>query len=185
MSAKIEEDKPDRSNITLGLALSPKVTHSMGHYLMAVRDQLGDYGYARVTDIASRLDISQSSSSVALASLRDKGYLTEDKNHFFQLTEKGQELARQISGNHFLLETFFQKILLVSEEAAMVDSCQIEHLLSKETSQKLLCFLNYFMNNENELKALVKKTKHYRRDCSQRDSCGLCRGEVQCPFKDD
>ncbi len=168
-----------------GFLSPPEVTHSMGHYLMAVRDQLKDSGYARVTDIATRLGISRSSVSVALASLRDKGYLTEDKNHFFQLTDKGESLARQIYGNHLLLETFFREILKVNEETALVDACNIEHLLSPETSQKLLCYVRFFLDREDALQELLSHMREYRKSCSLKDECGLCKGEQECPFVDE
>jgi Mn-dependent DtxR family transcriptional regulator len=165
-----------------GFLFPPEVTHSMGHYLMAVRDQLKDSGYARVTDIATRLGISRSSASVALASLRDKEYLTEDKNHFFQLTEKGENLAKQIYGNHLLLETFFRQILKVNEETALVDACNIEHLLSRETSQKLLCFVRFFVDREDELKNLLTRMRSYRDKCARKEECALCKDEGECPF---
>jgi DtxR family transcriptional regulator, Mn-dependent transcriptional regulator len=154
----------------------------MGHYLMAVRDQLKESGYARVTDIATRLDISRSSVSVALASLRNKGYLTEDDNHFFKLTESGENLAREIYGNHLLLETFFQSILQVSEDTALIDACKIEHLLSTETSRKMLCFVRYLIDNEDELKVLLEKINHHRKTCPHVNSCGVCVDQDECPF---
>ncbi len=171
--------------VSPGFPASPEITHSMGHYLMAVRDQLKKAGYARVTDIASRLNISRSSASVALASLRDKGYLTEDKNHFFQLTEKGENLARQIYGNHLLLETFFRKILKISEETALQDACNIEHLLSPETSKKLLCFVHFFLDNVDELDELIARMRSYQETCPRKEECGLCENESECPFLEE
>lgn len=167
---------------TPGIPAAPEVTHSMGHYLMAVRDQLKEMGYARVTDIASRLNISRSSVSVALASLRDKGYLVEDNNHFFKLTDEGKNLAAQIYANHLLLETFFEKILGVSEDAALVDSCQIEHLLSPETSRKLYCLVHYFLDNQDQITTLRDNIEAYRLSCPHHDDCDLCKNEQSCPF---
>lgn len=158
------------------------VSHSMGHYLMAVRDQLNEYGYARVTDIASRMDMSRGGVSAALVSLRDKGYLTEDKNHFFQLTPKGEQLAQRIYSNHLLLETFFRKILQISEETALLDACRIEHLLSPETTQKMLCFARYLLDNEGELQQLIQRMEDYRSSCPHVDHCELCIDQQQCPF---
>lgn len=170
--------------VETGIQLSPEVTHSMGHYLMAVRDQLKEMGYARVTDVASRLNVSRSSVSAALASLRDKGYLTEDKNHFFQMTKEGQNLAAQIYANHLLLATFFHKILGVKEDAALVDACQIEHLLSAETSRKLYCMVHYFLDNPAEIKKLKSNIRDYQHTCPRRDVCELCQTEQECPFTD-
>ncbi|MDX9755415.1 MAG: metal-dependent transcriptional regulator [bacterium] len=158
------------------------VTHSMGHYLMAVRDQLKEAGYARVTDIASRMEISRSSVSVALASLRDKGYLIEDANHFFKLTEAGEAMARQVLGNQLLLETFFEKVLDVNEKTAMLDACKIEHLLSPETSRKLLCMVRYLVDHEMKLEMLQHEIRNYRQACPRYSSCQICMEQDECPF---
>ena len=158
------------------------VTHSMGHYLMAVRDQLRERGYARVTDISARLDVARSSVSVMLDSLCDKGYLTKDENHFFQLTEQGESVAKQIYGNHLLLETFLHEILGVDMETALVDACRMEHLLSRDSSIRLLCFLHYILDNQKQCDALLEGIRNYRATCPAVGSCEICEGEEECPF---
>lgn len=160
------------------------VTHSMGHYLMAVRDQLRDKGYARVTDISTRLDVARSSVSVMLESLREKGYLTKDENHFFQLTNRGEQVARQVYGNHLLLETFLHEILGVEQETALLDACRMEHLLSRDSSRRLLCFLHYLFDHRDQYEALIKGSRDYREVCptGKGESCDLCQDRGECPF---
>ena len=133
-----------------------RVTHSMGHYLMAIRDLLKARGYARVTDVATHLEISRSSASTALASLRKKGYVDEDENHFLRLTQRGEAIALQIVRNHLVLESFFKNILGVEEEQALVDACKMEHLLSSETSNRLLALI-HTLQNDPELKERAMK----------------------------
>jgi Mn-dependent DtxR family transcriptional regulator len=127
------------------------VTHSMGHYLMAIRDLLKARGYARVTDVASHLEVSRSSASTSLASLKKKGLVDEDENHFLRLTQKGDMIAIQIVRNHLVLESFFKNILGVEEEQALVDACKMEHLLSPETSYRLLALIQT-LQSDPELK---------------------------------
>lgn len=158
------------------------ISHSMGHYLMAVRDQLRDKGYARVTDISSRLDVARSSVSVMLDSLRDKGYLTKDENHFFQMTEQGEAIAKQVYGNNLLLETFLHEVLGVDEETALLDACRMEHLLSRNSSIRLLCFLRFLFANETLSKKLIEGMKNFRDTCQESGSCDLCSKEGECPF---
>jgi Mn-dependent DtxR family transcriptional regulator len=117
------------------------ITHSMGHYLMAIRDLLKTRGYARVTDVASHLEISRSSASTALQNLRKKGFVDEDDNHFLRLSPRGEAIALQIVRNHLILESFFKNILGVEEEQALIDACKMEHLLSSETSYRLLALI--------------------------------------------
>ena len=127
------------------------VTHSMGHYLMAIRDLLKSRGYARVTDVAGHLEVSRSSASTSLSSLKKKGLVDEDENHFLRLTQKGDMIAIQIVRNHLVLESFFKNILGVEEEQALVDACKMEHLLSPETSFRLLALIQS-LQSDPELK---------------------------------
>ena len=70
------------------------LTHSSVHHVMAIHELLKDKGYARGIDVANYLDISRSSVSVTLHKLLAKGYIVEDNNKFFQLTDEGKELGR-------------------------------------------------------------------------------------------
>jgi Mn-dependent DtxR family transcriptional regulator len=97
------------------------------------------------------LEISRSSASTALASLRKKGFVDEDENHFLRLTQKGESIALQVVRNHLVLESFFRNILGVEEEQALIDACKMEHLLSAETSNRLLALI-HTLQNDSELK---------------------------------
>ena len=123
------------------------VTHSMGHYLMAIRDLFRARGYARVTDVAAHLGVSRSSASTSLSSLKKKGHVVEDDNQHLRLTPSGEAIAVQIVKNHLVLERFFINILGVEEEQALIDACKMEHLLSPETSIRLLALIQTLLND--------------------------------------
>jgi Mn-dependent DtxR family transcriptional regulator len=53
------------------------LTHSAAHYLMTIRELLEDRGYARVTDIARRLNITRGSCSISLKPLKRRGLVVE------------------------------------------------------------------------------------------------------------
>lgn len=117
------------------------LTHSAAHYLMTIRELISENGYARLTDIARHLNITPGSCSLSLKVLKKKGWIEEDQNKFWRLTEEGEALATLVERNGNLLQEFFENILGVSEWQAEIDACKMEHLLSIETSQKLSQFL--------------------------------------------
>jgi DtxR family Mn-dependent transcriptional regulator len=117
------------------------ITHSVGHYLSCVYDLKNKNGYARLTDVAKCLEISPGSCSTTIKSIIKKGLITEDKNKFLSLTDKGTEITEAIKNNSFLLKKFFQEVLKVDEHQAEIDACKMEHLLSLETAEKLKKFL--------------------------------------------
>lgn len=117
------------------------ITHSAAHHLLAVMDLRKDRGYARVTDVAKYLNITTGSASTNLKGLKQKGLIEEDENRFLILSSKGDMLARAVVARKEIFKKFLTDYLHVSEEQAEVDSCKTEHLLSHETSERLIAFI--------------------------------------------
>jgi DtxR family Mn-dependent transcriptional regulator len=151
------------------------LTHSAAHYLMTIKGLLEDHGYARVTDIAKRLNITRGSCSISLKPLKKRQLVVEDENRFLQLSEEGRRLAEMIELNDELLESLFKDVLGVSAEQAEVDACKIEHLLSIESSVKLANFIKSWKENQVASKALKKQTDEAQLSCNHDvDNCSLC-----------
>lgn len=118
------------------------ITHSAAHHLLAILELSKKRGYARVTDVAKFLEITTGSASTNLKSLKQKGYVEEDDNRFLALSDVGEKVASAILDRRRILEHFFIEVLGVSEEQAGIDACKTEHLLSAETTEKMLHFQN-------------------------------------------
>ncbi|MCD8364483.1 MAG: metal-dependent transcriptional regulator [Clostridiales bacterium] len=86
----------------------------------------------RSIDIATEMNYSKPSISVAMKNLRLNGYVNVDECGFITLTDAGMEIASSIYERHLLLKKWFI-FLGVDEQVAEVDACRIEHTLSKET----------------------------------------------------
>lgn len=118
------------------------ITHSAAHYLMTINELVKELGYARLTDIAERMEIRPGSCSLGIQNLKKKGFVQEDKNKFLSLTDHGLQLVNMIERNDHLLEYFFHYVLGITVHQAEVDACKMEHLLSEETSVRLANFVN-------------------------------------------
>ena len=62
-----------------------ELTHSSIHHLLAINSLLKENGYSRSVDVANHLNISRASVSITVNKLREKGFVTEDKNRFLGL----------------------------------------------------------------------------------------------------
>jgi DtxR family Mn-dependent transcriptional regulator len=159
-----------------------QLTHSAAHYLMTIHDLLEAQGYARVTDIAKRLNITRGSCSISLKPLKKRGLVIEDHNRFLSLSDEGRRLATVVEKNDELLETFFKEVLGVDADQSEIDACKIEHLLSIETSIKLATFIE-LMKSDNKVardfvKLLDKQTSTCTRDIQ---ACPVC--QDQCFYE--
>lgn len=93
-------------------------------------------GQVRSIDIATEMNYTKPSISVAMKKLRENGYILMDKDGFITLTQSGYEIASNIYNRHKVLTNFFIS-LGVSEKVATEDACKIEHDLSEETFEKI------------------------------------------------
>jgi Mn-dependent DtxR family transcriptional regulator len=117
------------------------LTHSMVHYLLAIHKLKETNGYARVTDIAKEMGLTKGSVSTALTNLKKKELVTEDESKFLSLSSSGHEAVHAILSSRTLLYYFLKDIVGVNEETAHKDSCLMEHLMSSETREKFLSFM--------------------------------------------
>lgn len=123
------------------------VSHSAAHYLMAIDGLRRELGYARVTDVAVRLEVTRAAASAALSQLKKRELVTEDPNRFLLLTEEGSRVVGQVEQNFHTLSRFFEEVLGVSPEVAHADACKMEHLMSLETGRRLLGLMALMLND--------------------------------------
>ena len=113
-------------------SLSP----SLEDYLEAILILETKNRVARVRDIAAHLDVQMPSVTGAVKSLRDKGLVNYEKNSFISLTDEGKNTAEEILNKHSVLVEFLEKILLLPHEKAVLQACNIEHVIDSETAAR-------------------------------------------------
>jgi DtxR family Mn-dependent transcriptional regulator len=98
-------------------------------YLEAIYE-LGEQagGEVRVKDLAGALGVSHPSVSQMVDRLVEGGLVTHDKYRHIKLTQKGRRIAKGLDRKH---------------EAAVADrdACEIEHVISDQTLNKLVEYL--------------------------------------------
>ena len=139
-----------------------EVTHSMAHYLTTIHGLHTQQGYARVSDVARELDVRKGTVSVQMRQLKEKGFVTQDENRFLHLTETGETVARQVIYNRTTIVQFLDKVLGIDRQAAEIDACKIEHLLSPETGHQILALVQCLLSDDTAAKGLLKKLKQIK-----------------------
>ena len=90
----------------------------------------------RSIDIATELDFSKPSVSVAMKNLRTNGFIEMDHNGHITLLPEGREIAEKMYERHTTL-TDWLVTLGVSPDTAARDACRMEHILSEESYNAL------------------------------------------------
>ena len=105
-------------------------------YLEAILVRQKKCGMVRSVDVARHLEVTKPSVCHAVATLRDGGFLTMDKDFFLHLTDLGREIAEQTYEKH----RFFTDLLTeagVDPASAERDACRMEHVISQESFERL------------------------------------------------
>ena len=125
-------------------------------YLERILELINMKGYARVVDIAQRLQISKASVTNMVQRLDAEGLLKYEKFRGLVLTTAGEALARNITHRHQLL-TDFLKLLGLDDEVIYHDVEGMEHHISPPTLRAIEALTSH-LQRQPALLAKVRKT---------------------------
>lgn len=94
----------------------------------------------RSIDIATELNFSKPSVSVAMKHLRENECITVSQAGFITLTEKGLKIATSVYERHQVLSNWLIS-LGVDPKVATEDACEMEHQISDESFQAMKKFI--------------------------------------------
>ncbi len=117
------------------------MTSSLEDYLEAVFVISQQRSNVRLTDIAEYLGVSKPSVNRAINTLTQNGYLEHVTYGDIQITPQGESYAANVLRRHKLIKQFLINTLGVDEKTAEHDACQMEHVMSSSTIDKLYDYL--------------------------------------------
>ena len=123
------------------VATVPCMLHRSGEdYPKTILILQGKNGFVRSMDIVKRLHLTKPSVSKAMRILRDSGYIEMSEDKRITLTEAGQTIAEQVYEKHSIIEACLIK-MGVDASIAEKDACQMEHVASPQTIQRMKAFV--------------------------------------------
>jgi Mn-dependent DtxR family transcriptional regulator len=126
-------------------------------YLERILELINIKGYARVVDIAQRLQISKASVTNMIQRLDAEGLLKYEKFRGLALTTAGEALAQNITHRHQLL-TDFLKLLGLDDEVIYHDVEGMEHHISPPTLRAIEALTNQLQRQPALLAKVRKQT---------------------------
>lgn len=116
-----------------------QIKESAENYLETILVLSKRQSLVRSIDVATEMNFTKASISVAMKRLREDEYIVVEKDGAILLTEKGKEIAMRIYERHQLIAQILIS-LGVNKETAYEDSCKIEHDLSRESFEKIKAY---------------------------------------------
>jgi len=125
------------------MSAQAELTATMEDYLETICRLEESKGIARVKDIAKRLRVRRPTVSGALQGLVSRGLVTHEPYEHVALTRKGLEIAREMTRRHEGIKRFLSAVLRVPEKAAERQACEMEHVIDRETLDRLVWFSEF------------------------------------------
>ena len=117
------------------------MTKSLEDYIEVVYVLIHEKNRARVRDIASTLKVKMPSGVKGISELKKLEMVTQEPYGDVELTAKGRRIATMILNRHNKIREFLM-LIGVSKRIADKDACQMEHILSVETMDRIRDFLS-------------------------------------------
>jgi len=114
-----------------------KLTPCLEDYLEAILAAIRENRVARVRDIAGHLHVGMPAVTSALKTLAGRKLVNYEPYQYITLTDRGRQLASEISRRHELLCRFLVEVLGVRRDTAEANACRMEHVIDSDVLEKL------------------------------------------------
>jgi DtxR family transcriptional regulator, Mn-dependent transcriptional regulator len=152
-----------------------ELTHSAAHHLAAIHELGAQYGgWARVSDVARKLGITRGSVSINLRALKRRGLVLSDEHRMVRLSPHGAKSVQAVHAHKEILKRFLTEVAGLPEPQAEIDSCKIEHLVSRDTARALLRLQQFVAAEKRRDPAWAKRARQFASPCPRGADCGVC-----------
>jgi DtxR family Mn-dependent transcriptional regulator len=141
--------------------VSEKLSASLEDYLEAIYHLTAGQGVGRSKDIAEAMGVSRASVTGALKTLSEKALVHYQPYGYATLTEKGQQIARQVVRRHEVLTRFFEDLLGAKASTAQAAACRAEHTLGPEITARLMAFIEFVSETRDDGQDIAKQFQQY------------------------
>jgi Mn-dependent DtxR family transcriptional regulator len=151
-----------------------EVTHSAAHYLLAIAGFARRGRDPRAADVARELGVSRTAASLQLRTLQEHGLVEVDSRQRLHLTRAGADLVARIASKREVVRVFLEDILGVRPQAAALDACKVEHLLSEETGAALIRLIRFLRSDHPAAQEALRVFRETTASCPPEARCDLC-----------
>lgn len=124
-----------------------KAEESLEDYLETILILSKRLSAVRSIDVATEMNYSKPSVSVAMKNLKGREYITVSEEGYIRLTEEGRKIAESVYERHTLLTDWLVH-LGVDPKVAASDACKMEHDITPESYEAMKkCILSVLGRN--------------------------------------
>jgi DtxR family Mn-dependent transcriptional regulator len=132
--------------ITLEKDAQKPLTPTMENYLEAIYNLDNEKRVVRVKDIAKRLGVKMPTVTNMLKTLNERGLINYERYEYLELTDKGEDVGKEIDRRHHILRDFLTDILGIDFDKADEEACSMEHAIGPTTMDRLVAFMEFIQS---------------------------------------
>ncbi len=135
-----------------------KLSVSLEDYIEEIYIQILKNGNAKVTEIANKLNVKKASVTGALNVLSEKKLINYAPYSPITLTQKGEDIAKNILTKHENIASFFVNVLGADKNEAVEIACKMEHIVSEKIFNNMIKLTDFINQNaKDEIKNLYNQ----------------------------
>ena len=154
--------------------MAKKLSETLEMYLKTILILEREYNPVRVNQIAKVRGISAASVTEAIQTLQEKGLILRRAYHGVRLSAEGRRVAGRVEDRYEVVRYFLTEVLGVGEAVARRDACEIEHVATTETIDRLKAFLEYVHRCKLNVGEVVSHFQEYYEMRAKGDLCSEC-----------
>ncbi len=156
--------------------MARKLSDTLEMYLKTILILEREYNPVRPSQIANVRGVTAASVTEAIHTLQDRGLILRHAHRGVRLSAEGRRMAQRIEGRYEVLRYFLTEVLGVAETLARRDACEIEHVASRETMDRLTAFVEYVHRCKMNVPEVISHFHDYYEKRAKGKMCADCEG---------
>jgi DtxR family Mn-dependent transcriptional regulator len=147
------------------------LTSTMENYMEAIYNLDNEKRVVRVKDIAKRLGVKMPTVTNMLKTLNERGLVNYERYEYLELTDKGEDVGKEIDRRHHILRDFLTDILGIDFDKADEEACSMEHAVGPGTMDRLVAFMEFIQSCPRTSENWLDRFEEFRAHGRNREKC--------------
>ena len=151
-----------------------ELTRSLERYLIAIYELINENNNVMVKDVAEKMQIGGASTSEAIKTLANRGYIDYQPYCSIKITEKGTRTAEEKILRHDTIAKFLSEVLLIEDENIEECASKMEFSMPDDVFERFIKYLSFRQKCSCKEPKWVKSFHKYLEQGEMQEKCVLC-----------
>lgn len=151
-----------------------ELTRSLERYLIAIYELINGNNNVMVKDVAEKMQIGGASTSEAIKTLANRGYIDYQPYCSIKITEKGTRTAEEKILRHDTIAKFLSEVLLIEDENIEECASKMEFSMPDDVFERFIKYLSFMQKCSCKEPKWVKSFHKYLEQGEMQEKCILC-----------